>query len=104
MGPAVRDRLARLVGQQVLLRHVGDVVVLRVLGEQVVERLVLAGRISSGIEVHHSSVLANTGSTSKITPRNGNRRCLTYLTDLELGQTAGGGGVGHERHGGGAGL
>jgi len=35
--------LARLVGQQVLLRHVGDVRGFSVLGEQVVERLILVG-------------------------------------------------------------
>src|SRR5919106_4965691 len=33
--------------------------------------------MSSGIASYHSSVLLNSGSTSKITPRNGNRRCFT---------------------------
>ena len=37
----------------------------------------MAGRTSAGIASYHSSVLLNTGSTSKITPRNGNTRCLT---------------------------
>ena len=35
------QRLARRVGQQILLRDVGDVFGFRVLGEQVIERLVL---------------------------------------------------------------
>src|SRR5262249_54683268 len=33
---------------------------------------------------HHSSVLLNTGSMSKITPRNGYRRCLTTCPILNL--------------------
>jgi len=35
------DRLARLVGQQVLFRNVGDVFGFRVLGQQVIKRLIL---------------------------------------------------------------
>ena len=37
----------------------------------------LLGRTFSGIDSHHSSVLLNTGSMSKMTPRNGNTRCFT---------------------------
>src|SRR3546814_5634447 len=37
----------------------------------------LRGRTFSGMDSHHSSVLLNSGSTSKITPLNGNRRCFT---------------------------
>src|SRR5271157_1982544 len=40
-------RLARIVGQQVLLRHIGDVLAVRVLGVEVVERLIL-GRTDLG--------------------------------------------------------
>ena len=41
-GLRVADRLAAVVGHQVLLRDIGDVGVLVVLGQQMVERLVLA--------------------------------------------------------------
>src|SRR3546814_8376073 len=37
----------------------------------------LRGRTFSGMDSHHSLGLFNSGSTSKITPRNGNRRCFT---------------------------
>ena len=70
-------RLAGLVGQKVLLRDIGDVFGLGILGEQMIERLVLRGRISSGIAWYQSSVFAKIGSTSKMTPRNGKKRWRT---------------------------
>ena len=38
----VANRLARIIGHEVLFRHIGDVVGLIVFGQQVVERLFLA--------------------------------------------------------------
>jgi hypothetical protein len=38
-----------LVGEQILLADIGDVARFRIFGEQMVERLVLGGRMSSGI-------------------------------------------------------
>ena len=73
----VAQRVARGVGEQVLLGDVGDVLGLRVLGEQVIVGLVLAWAHLLGIDSHHSSVLLNTGSMSKITPRNGYIRWRT---------------------------
>jgi hypothetical protein len=63
------DRLAGIVGQQVLLGDIGDASI-RIFRQQVIERRSLLGRTSSGIDNHHSSVLLNSGSMSKITPRN----------------------------------
>src|SRR6202171_999921 len=42
------DRLARIVRQQVLLRHLGDVFRFRILGEQMIERLILVRPILLG--------------------------------------------------------
>jgi hypothetical protein len=51
----------------------------------VIERLVLAGtHVLGGIDSHHSSVLLNTGSMSKITPRNGKTRWRTTSPSLNL--------------------
>ena len=44
----------------------------------------MLGRTFSGIDSHHSSVLLNTGSMSKITPRNENTRCFTTSPSLNL--------------------
>ena len=73
----VIDGLVALVTQQVLLTDICDVRGLRIFGEQVVEGLVLRRTQVLGIASYHSSLLAKTGSTSKITPRKSNRRCLT---------------------------
>jgi hypothetical protein len=44
----------------------------------------LCGRISAGIDCSHSSVLLNTGSMSKMTPRERMHAVFHHLTDLEF--------------------
>ena len=71
------DRVAGVVADQVLLRDVGDVVGVRALGQQVVEGLVLARPDVLRDRLVPLLGVAELGSTSKITPRNGKIRCLT---------------------------
>lgn len=71
------DRLAGIIRQEISFGDIGDVFRSCVLGEQMIKRLILVRPTSSGIDIHHSSVLLNSGSMSKITPRNENIRWRT---------------------------
>ena len=72
------DRLAAVVGQQILLADIGDVGAFLILGEQVIEGLVLGrAQLLGDRLIPFLAELAKTGSMSKITPRKSNMRWRT---------------------------
>ena len=71
------NRFCAVVRHQILLADIGDVAAFHIFGEQVIKGLVPARADVGGIDSYHSSLLAKTGSTSKITPRKSNSRWRT---------------------------
>jgi hypothetical protein len=90
----VVHRPALIVGQEVLLAHISDVAAFRILGEEVVEGLVLARADLLGDRLVPFLVLANTGSTSKMTPRNSKMRWRTTSPIEKRAWAMGGAGTG----------